>query len=225
VAGAGTLTLLFTDLVGSTESLVALGEERYDSVRDEHEVLVGGTIAAQHGEIVKSTGDGYMATFHRVLAILDARAGDFESADRRLAELIAIRKATGNRPQLLGAHAIAAELAASRGDVARATSHLAAGAELAREMPSSETALDFILSAAYVAYMDGRPDDAAVLYGARLARGHPPRPRLGRPILEALENQGLDEEIAAGADLSADEALERAIEIISPPTAPSAAEQ
>lgn len=62
---AGTLTLLFTDLVGSTESLVALGEERYDSVRDEHDALVGGTIAAHRGEIVKHTGDGYMATFHQ----------------------------------------------------------------------------------------------------------------------------------------------------------------
>jgi predicted ATPase len=158
----------------------------------------------------------------RVLAILDAWAGDFESADRRLAELIAIRKATGNRPQLLGAHATATELAASRGDVARAASHLAAGAELAREMPSGETALSFILSAAYVAYMDGRPDDAAVLYGARLARGHPPSPTLGRPILEALEKQGLDEEIAAGANLDPDAALERALEVINPrPPAPA----
>jgi class 3 adenylate cyclase/DNA-binding CsgD family transcriptional regulator len=63
VPKAGTLTLLFTDLVGSTESLVALGEDRYDSVRDEHDVLVGGTIGAHHGEIVKHTGDGYMAVF------------------------------------------------------------------------------------------------------------------------------------------------------------------
>jgi class 3 adenylate cyclase len=59
------VTLLFTDLVGSTESLVALGEERYDSVRDQHDALVGGTIAAHHGEIVKHTGDGYMAVFRQ----------------------------------------------------------------------------------------------------------------------------------------------------------------
>jgi hypothetical protein len=158
----------------------------------------------------------------RIPRIHDARAGDFESADRRIAELIAIREAAGNRSQLLGAHATAAELAASRGDVARATSHLAAGAELAREMPSGEITWGFILSAAYLAYMDGHPDDAAVLYGARLARGHPPRPTLGRPILEALENQGLDEEIAEGAKLDADAALERAIEVINPrPPAPA----
>jgi class 3 adenylate cyclase len=56
-AGAGTLTVLFTDLVGSTESLVALGEDRFDAVRDEHDALVGGTIAAHDGELVKHTGE------------------------------------------------------------------------------------------------------------------------------------------------------------------------
>ena len=58
VAGSGTLTLLFTDLVGSTESLVELGEDRFDSLLDEHDVLVGGTITGHHGEVVKHTGDG-----------------------------------------------------------------------------------------------------------------------------------------------------------------------
>src|SRR5262249_39990034 len=65
VAGVGTLTVLFTDVVGSTESLVALGEDRFDSVRDEHDALVGGSIAAHHGDLVKHTGDGYMAVFRR----------------------------------------------------------------------------------------------------------------------------------------------------------------
>jgi hypothetical protein len=35
-----------------------------------------------------------------------------------------------------------------------------------------------------------------------------------RPILEALEQQGLSDQIAAGSKLSADEALERAVEIV-----------
>jgi class 3 adenylate cyclase len=61
----GTLTLLFTDLVGSTESLVALGEDRYDSVRDEHDELVGGTITAYEGEVVKHTGVESQRGFRR----------------------------------------------------------------------------------------------------------------------------------------------------------------
>jgi predicted ATPase/class 3 adenylate cyclase len=83
VAGDATLTVLFTDLVGSTESLVALGEDRYDAVRDEHEVLVGGTIAAYHGEVVKSTGDGYMGAF--------ARAGDAVAAAAEIQRLVSRR--------------------------------------------------------------------------------------------------------------------------------------
>jgi class 3 adenylate cyclase len=60
---AGTVTILFTDLVESTEPLVALGELRFDQIRDEHDTLVGGSISAHGGEIVKHTGDGYMAVF------------------------------------------------------------------------------------------------------------------------------------------------------------------
>src|SRR5262245_12841007 len=82
-AGAGTVTLLFTDLVGSTESLVALGEDRFDSVRDEHDVLVAGTIAARDGEVVKHTGDGFMAAFRR--------AGDAVGAAAEIQRLISRR--------------------------------------------------------------------------------------------------------------------------------------
>jgi len=136
--------------------------------------------------------------------------------------VIAIHEAAGDRYQLLLAHADAAELAASRGDVPRATSHLAIGAELAREVPSSNRSLLLIQSAAYVAYMDGRADDAAVLFGARLRLSTATFAKRYRPILEALEKQGLREEIAAGANLSAEEALERAVEVIrSRPSTPN----
>src|SRR5215813_12011717 len=86
VAGPATVTLLFTDLVGSTESLVALGEDRYDSVRDEHDLLVAGTIVAYHGDVVKSTGDGYMAAF--------ARAADAVRAAAEIQRLVSRRNAS-----------------------------------------------------------------------------------------------------------------------------------
>jgi class 3 adenylate cyclase/tetratricopeptide (TPR) repeat protein len=59
----GTVVVMFTDLVGSTELLVALGEDRFDSVRDEHDSLVGGSIHTHHGQVVKHMGDGFMAVF------------------------------------------------------------------------------------------------------------------------------------------------------------------
>jgi non-specific serine/threonine protein kinase len=141
-----------------------------------------------------------------VLARLDSRAGNFESADQRLAESITIHEAADDRGLLLADHVEAAELAAYRDDIGRATTHLTAGADLVREM--SWRARWLVGSAAYVAYKDGRAGDAAVLFGA--CRGLDPStfPKRFRPILEALENQGLHEEIAAGANLSVDEALE-----------------
>jgi hypothetical protein len=131
--------------------------------------------------------------------------------------MLAIQEAAGDRGQLVMAHAQAAEVAASRGDVAGAASHLTASAELARAVKASERALEWlkplISSAAYVAYKDGRARDSAVLFGARRGLG-PLFVKRFRPILEALEQQGLSDQIAAGSKLSADEALERAVAIV-----------
>ncbi len=192
----------------------ALQAEDHDLARRRAEEAVQLGRSAHIGQIV--------AEGLRVLAILDARAGDFENADRRLAETIAIHEAAGDRYQLLTTHATAAEMAASRDDVIRAASHLAAGAELAREMHASDRALVLIQSAAYVAYVNGRVDDAAVLFGARLGLSPTMFPKHFRPILEALEMQGLRDEITVGANLSSDQALERVAELASArPSAPA----
>jgi len=186
----------------------ALEAEDSDLARQRAEEAVQVGRSAHIGQVV---GEGL-----RALAILDTRTGDFDSADRRLAEAIAIFEAAGDRAELLAAHAAAAELAASRDDIARAASHLATGAELAREMQASEQALVLVASAAYVAYINGRAGDAAMLFGARLELSPTMFPKYLRPILEALEKQGLRKEIAAGANLSVDEALERAVEVAGP---------
>jgi non-specific serine/threonine protein kinase len=148
----------------------------------------------------------------RVLAMLDMRAGDFDSADRRLAETIAIHQAVGDRYQLIAAHGVASQLAASRGDPSRAASHLAAGAHLARDIP--EHVPWIVESAAYVAYMDGQAANAAVLHGAALSL-NPTFSKQSRRILEALREQGYGDEIAAGANLDADEALKHVIALAS----------
>src|SRR5262245_32763765 len=59
----GTLTLLFTDLVGSTELLARLGDDEMQAVRRRHFALLGDAVAANRGELVKSLGDGIMAAF------------------------------------------------------------------------------------------------------------------------------------------------------------------
>ena len=59
----GTATILFTDLVGSTAQRTQLGEEAAETLRRAHDRLLTEAVAAHHGTIAKSVGDGIMATF------------------------------------------------------------------------------------------------------------------------------------------------------------------
>ncbi|MGH9003363.1 MAG: adenylate/guanylate cyclase domain-containing protein, partial [Acidimicrobiia bacterium] len=61
--GSGTATVLFTDIVGSTELLSRLGDLRYDEVRRDHFALLRQALAEAHGDEVKTMGDGMMAVF------------------------------------------------------------------------------------------------------------------------------------------------------------------
>jgi hypothetical protein len=58
-----TATVLFTDLVGSTELRGRLGEEAADELRRRHDHLLGLAVEANNGRVVKGLGDGIMATF------------------------------------------------------------------------------------------------------------------------------------------------------------------
>lgn len=59
----GTVTVLFTDVVGSTEQRVRLGEDAADALRRVHDDLVGRAVVGAGGIVVKRLGDGVMATF------------------------------------------------------------------------------------------------------------------------------------------------------------------
>ncbi len=56
-------SVLFTDLVASTELRVKLGEERADALRRRHDRLLAEAVEAHGGRVVKGLGDGIMATF------------------------------------------------------------------------------------------------------------------------------------------------------------------
>src|SRR3954469_25348796 len=62
--GAATMTVVFTDLVGSTAMRSALGDDRADALRREHDDLLARLIDEHRGLVVKGTGDGIMAVFH-----------------------------------------------------------------------------------------------------------------------------------------------------------------
>ena len=56
-------TVLFTDIVGSTEQAAELGDERWREVLDAHDDAAAGCVERYGGQLIKTTGDGIMATF------------------------------------------------------------------------------------------------------------------------------------------------------------------
>jgi class 3 adenylate cyclase/pimeloyl-ACP methyl ester carboxylesterase len=59
-------TILFTDLVGHTEMMSRLGDERGRELLREHERVTREVLAAHGGTEVKTMGDGFMASFGSV---------------------------------------------------------------------------------------------------------------------------------------------------------------
>jgi pimeloyl-ACP methyl ester carboxylesterase len=57
------MTLLFTDIVGSSDRAASLGDRRWREILDEHNVVVRRELARFRGREVDSAGDGFFATF------------------------------------------------------------------------------------------------------------------------------------------------------------------
>jgi class 3 adenylate cyclase len=56
-------TVLFTDIVGSTERTAELGDRRWKELLDRVDRVASGEIEKFGGRLVKTTGDGHLATF------------------------------------------------------------------------------------------------------------------------------------------------------------------
>jgi pimeloyl-ACP methyl ester carboxylesterase len=56
-------TVLFTDIVGSTEKAAALGDSRWRNLLDTHQTIINRNLARFRGHEIKNTGDGILATF------------------------------------------------------------------------------------------------------------------------------------------------------------------
>ncbi len=58
-----TVTVLFTDIVSSTEQSARMGHRKWSAVADDHDTMVRATLHSHHGREVKTMGDGFLATF------------------------------------------------------------------------------------------------------------------------------------------------------------------
>jgi class 3 adenylate cyclase len=58
-----TMTVLFTDIVASTEHQTRVGPREWSRLTDRHDAMVRAALARHRGREVKATGDGFLATF------------------------------------------------------------------------------------------------------------------------------------------------------------------
>jgi class 3 adenylate cyclase len=56
-------TVLFTDIVTSTERSAQVGDRRWKDLLDQHDTLIRRELERHRGRLVKTTGDGILATF------------------------------------------------------------------------------------------------------------------------------------------------------------------
>jgi class 3 adenylate cyclase len=57
-------TILFTDIVGSTERAAAMGDAAWKSVREAHDEMLRSHIGSFDGQLIETAGDGALATFN-----------------------------------------------------------------------------------------------------------------------------------------------------------------
>src|SRR5438445_452306 len=77
-----TVTLLFTDLVGSTELLDRLGDDAAETLRRRHFAILREAVTAQGGQEVKNLGDGLMVVFRSAVDAVACAVGMQRAIER-----------------------------------------------------------------------------------------------------------------------------------------------
>jgi class 3 adenylate cyclase/tetratricopeptide (TPR) repeat protein len=103
-SGASTCTVLFSDVVGSTDLLARIGDGEFDALRRELAAVSAGAVEDHDGRVVKGLGDGVMAVFGSAVDALGAA--------------VAIQRAVTRIGRRRPEHRIEVRVGLSAGDVA-----------------------------------------------------------------------------------------------------------
>jgi class 3 adenylate cyclase len=80
-------TILFTDIVGSTETAARLGDRRWRDLLERHDATVRRALALHRGHEVKTMGDGFLATFDGPARAIRCATAIHEDMDRSGVEI------------------------------------------------------------------------------------------------------------------------------------------
>ncbi|MGH8951104.1 MAG: adenylate/guanylate cyclase domain-containing protein [Acidimicrobiia bacterium] len=132
-AGRVVSTVLFTDIVGSTELAAGLGDRRWAEVLDLHDRTSRRVVVDNGGQVVKQTGDGTLATF--------------DTPNQAIAAAWALREELGQQDLLIRAGLHSGEIELRRRDVGGIAVHIASrvmGAAAPGEILVSRTVRDLV---------------------------------------------------------------------------------
>jgi class 3 adenylate cyclase len=76
-------TVLFTDIVASTEQLAARGDDAWRHVLDDHDQMTARVVVEYRGTVVKQLGDGILATFDGPARAVRCAAALIDAAGQR----------------------------------------------------------------------------------------------------------------------------------------------
>lgn len=161
----GTQTILFTDLEGSTELRVRLGDTLANQVFGDHDELVRNEIAAGGGTDIKGLGDGFMALF--------------TSAGRAIQTAVSIQRAIETYSQANPETAISVRIGLNSGDVTQSEGDAHGTAVHAASRIAAKAQGDQILISQLVSDLAGSLGDTKLVdRGLFWLKGFPDRWRL-----------------------------------------------
>jgi class 3 adenylate cyclase len=128
------LTVMFTDIVGSTERAAELGDRRWRRLLEEHDAVVRSNLARFRGREIETTGDGFLTTFDGpARAIRAAAATRDELAEQGLQIRVGLHtgecELVGDRIRGIAVHIAARVLARAEAEIlcSRTVKDLVAG--------------------------------------------------------------------------------------------------
>jgi class 3 adenylate cyclase len=81
MARTETVTVMFSDLVGSTELASRLGHDGYETLRQAHLETLRAAVSSHNGTEIKTTGDGLTLCFTSAADLITAALAETESPD------------------------------------------------------------------------------------------------------------------------------------------------
>jgi class 3 adenylate cyclase len=182
-----TVTVLFTDVVGSTAWRARVGDVVADVRTVELERASRQVVDSSGGTVVKGVGDGVMATFASAVAGLDAAAG-LQAVARRLA---------------VGDSELCLRVGVSTGDLVREGEDWLGAAAIEASRLCAEAAGGSVLVAdATVRLSRGRSSHRLRLLGERVLRGFESPVEVYELVLEGVGEVSLPAALAVAASVS-----------------------